>query len=66
MDPLSMGMSALSSVMPVVGQGLDLLGKGLDVLGKIVDAKSTSANQDPGKIGADTHQSNTVQISYNA
>ncbi|MCK6188747.1 MULTISPECIES: hypothetical protein [unclassified Pseudomonas] len=65
MDPLSMGMSAVSSVMPIVGQGMDLLGKGMDLLGKLVDAKSANASQDQGKIGADTHQSNAVQINFN-
>ena len=65
MDPLSMGMSAMSSVLPVVGQGMDLLGKGMDLLGKLVDAKNGGDDKEQGKICEDMHQKNAMQIPFN-
>ncbi|WLH83591.1 hypothetical protein [Pseudomonas sp. FP2338] len=64
MDPLSMGMSAVSSVLPLAGKGMDLLGKGMDLLGKLVNSASQAANGAQGKIGGDTHQKHEHQITF--
>ncbi|WP_219266934.1 hypothetical protein [Pseudomonas sp. Xaverov 259] len=65
MDPLSMGMSAVSSALPIVGKGMDLLGKGMDLLGKLVEGKNKGAGEQQGKIGEDTHQKQEHQITFN-
>ncbi|WP_438867917.1 hypothetical protein [Pseudomonas sp. L1(2025)] len=65
MDPLSMGMSAVSSALPIVGKGMDLLGKGLDLVGKLVNSATQAAGRAQGKIGGDAHQKNEHQITFN-
>ncbi|KQM53868.1 hypothetical protein ASE80_24360 [Pseudomonas sp. Leaf15] len=58
MDPLSMGMSAVSSVLP-------LAGKGMDLVGKLVNSATQAAGRAQGKIGGDAHQKNEHQITFN-
>ena len=65
MDPLSMGMSAVSSVLPLAGKGMDLVGKGMDLLGKLANSASQAAGMAQGKIGGDAHQKNDHQITFN-
>lgn len=64
MDPLSMGMSAVSSLIPIAGKGMDLLGKGMDLLGKMANSASQVAGGVQGKIGGDTHQKHEHQITF--
>ncbi|NMX54929.1 hypothetical protein FEM54_04380 [Pseudomonas edaphica] len=65
MDPLSMGMSAVSSVLPLAGKGMDLVSKGMDLLGTLVNSASQAAGRAQGKIGGDAHQKNEHQITFN-
>ncbi|MFO2462659.1 hypothetical protein OOJ96_01975 [Pseudomonas sp. 15FMM2] len=73
MDPLSIGMSAATALLPLAekgldlaGKGLDLAGKGLDLVGKMLDLKKPAGEGDPGKICKDVHQNNSIKITYNA
>lgn len=65
MDPLSMGMSAVSSVLPLAGKGMDLVGKGMDLVGKLVNSATQAAGRAQSKIGGDAHQKNEHQITFN-
>ncbi|CRM59630.1 MULTISPECIES: hypothetical protein [Pseudomonas] len=53
MDPISMGMSAMSAIMPMLEKGMDMMSKMMD---------QQNQDQEQGKIGADTHKANSVQI----
>ncbi|MBK5408435.1 hypothetical protein RCO22_18315 [Pseudomonas yamanorum] len=57
MDPLTMGMSAVSSLMP-------LAEKGMDLLGKLLDSQNQGADNGQGKIGEDVHQQSSAQITF--
>ncbi|PRA29639.1 hypothetical protein [Pseudomonas poae] len=61
MDPISMGMSLASALMPLVEKSIDLAGKSMDSLGHMMDAK----NHEAGKIGEDAHKKPLGQITYN-
>ncbi|AMW81976.1 hypothetical protein AK972_1176 [Pseudomonas yamanorum] len=52
-----MGMSAVSSLMP-------LAEKGMDLLGKLLDSQNQGADNGQGKIGEDVHQQSSAQITF--
>lgn len=71
MDPLTMGISAVSSLLPLAekgidlaGKGFDFAGKGLDLVTKLLDSKNQDSNKEPAKICENTHQKQSVQITY--
>ncbi len=59
MDPISMGMSAMSAIMP-------MLEKGMDMMSKMMDQQQQGQDQEQGKIGEDTHKATSMQITYNS
>ncbi|KRP61718.1 hypothetical protein [Pseudomonas trivialis] len=59
MDPISMGMAAVSAVKPI-------LEKGMDMMSKMMDQQLQGQDQGQGKIGEDTHKANSMQVTYNS
>lgn len=57
MDPLTIGMSAISAAAP-------LAEKGMDLIAKLIDSTNQDGDKGQGKAGEDVHQKPATQIQF--
>lgn len=61
MDPVSMGMSAVSALMPMLQKGMEAA---TDMMKNMGGSQGQEGQNGSGKIGEDTHQKNSAQITF--